>query len=489
MNRVVGFWPVRWPLATAALSLALASTSVPYLEAQGPVATGASNCGAPGTQQVASAAKRPAVGVLYFAGGSTRGDDPQLADAVTTAVVSALSRANGMTVMRGDQWVRAATSPAYVLTGHVGRTQHELRVRVRLNEARSGDAVWTAEFTRPVLELPLLGSTIAAEAARRVGAVPDTAPVPPIPLSLAAYDQLLLGEYSLTRWDTASMRRAVEALALSTGLSGGDPVTYARYAVALGKAGEWGYGAHPADSLLHWGSVTALLAAERFEAAGDSAGAAGAYALAAELAALHGDGQRARSLVARAEALDRAHPSLARARALIALPGNQAAATSALRSVGDAGHLPALLDRAMLALTARRDTEACQALDAAIASDPRSAPAYALRALLRMRSGDMRGGWADAEMARQLGRPLWGDALDLLAAARVAERQEILQRVQRFVSQVRADSSELSVLDARLAAIALTAAGREEDARAVLARMRRSDPRRSLTLGESPPRS
>jgi len=156
-------------------------------------------------------------------------------------------------------------------------------------------------------------------------------------------------------------------------------------------------------------------------------------------------------------------------------------------AAGDSLYAPALVDRAMLSLSARRDAEACRMLDVAIAADPRSAPAFALRALVRMRNGDMRGAWADSEMSRQLGRPAWSEALDLVAATRVAERQEILQRVQGFTRQVRADSSELSVLDARLTSIALTAAGEHELARTVLARMRQSDPRRSLTLGEATP--
>src|SRR5690606_11692464 len=139
------------------------------------------------------------------------------------------------------------------------------------------------------------------------------------------------------------------------------------------------------------------------------------------------------------------------------------------------------------ALSARRDAEACSILNAAVAGDPRSAPVFALRGLVRMRNGDMRRGWADADMSRELGRATWGDALDLLAATRVAERQELLTRVQDFPRRVQSDTGELSVLDARLTAIALTAAGEQELARTVLARMRQSDPRRFLTLGEAMP--
>src|SRR5690606_24665264 len=163
--------------------------------------------------------------------------------------------------------------------------------------------------------------------------------------------------------------------------------------------------------------------------------------------------------------LVRGHPGAARATALLALPGNPSASARALATSRGSLDGPALVDHAMLSLSARRDAEACRTLDAAVAADPHSAPAFALRALVRMRTGDMRGAWADSEMSRQLGRPAWSEALDLLAATRVAERQEILQRVQRFARAVRADSSELSVLDARLAAIALTAAGQDELAR------------------------
>src|SRR5690606_33265775 len=175
--------------------------------------------------------------------------------------------------------------------------------------------------------------------------------------------------------------------------------------------------------------------------------------------ALRSDVQRARALALRADSLARGQPGAVRALSLLDLPSNPAAASTRLRAVEGIASGPLLVDRAMLALTARRDAEACEVLDEAIGMDPRSAPAFALRALVRMRNGDMRGGWSDAEMARQLGRPAWGDALEILAASRVSERQELLPRLERYVRSVRADSTEISVLDARLAFIALSAAG------------------------------
>jgi len=48
---------------------------------------------------------------------------------------------------------------------------------------------------------------------------------------------------------------------------------------------------------------------------------------------------------------------------------------------------------------------ACQLLNEAIDRDARSAPAYALRALVRARNGEVRAAFADAEVVTQLGRP------------------------------------------------------------------------------------
>ena len=56
-------------------------------------------------------------------------------------------------------------------------------------------------------------------------------------------------------------------------------------------------------------------------------------------------------------------------------------------------------------------------LSAAIDNDARSAPAYALRALIHARAGQVREAFADAEIVTQLGRPLW-----IGSARRVVDR-------------------------------------------------------------------
>lgn len=454
--------------------------------AQGPSGSVAPACGAPLLLQQAHVSNLPTVAVIYFAGGSTQGDDPQLAHGITNAVMASLSRAGGLNVVPGDQFLRASQSKSYLLTGNVRRLGSRMIVRVRLNEAHTGETRWSTEITRTAMDIPGIGAEIAAEVANRMGGVADTTTAPRVSIDPSAYDQLLLGDYSLTRWDNAAVQRASRSLALAAGLSGGSHEAFALYARALGKMGEWGYpGDGPADSMLTWGSAAAELAGSRALQAGDTALAARTFGNAAVMAALHGDAARARTLASRATSLDRAQPAAARARALIALPQGTAAAARELRSAWNTLDVAVLLDAAMLAMDARRDSEACQLLDTAIANDPLSAPAFALRSLLRLRMGDMRGGWADAEMTHQLGRPTWGEALDILAASRTSASQELLGRVQRFTRRVRADSSELSVIDARLTAIALSAAGEPELARSVLARMRQSDPRRSLTLGEA----
>src|SRR5690606_4863561 len=236
--------------------LCAAAVALPLgVAAQGPAGSVAPACGTPPLVRQAHASSQPTIAVIYFAGGSTQGDDPQLAHGITNQVIAALSRARGVNVVRGDQFLRSSESPSYLLTGNVRRSGARMYVRVRLNEANTGETKWTAELTRTAIDIPVVGAEIAAEVAHRIGGVPDTSAVQPVSMDAAAYDQLLLGDFSLTRWDRASVQRASRSLALAAGLSGGSPTAFALYSNALGKMGEWGYpGDGPADSLLTWGS-------------------------------------------------------------------------------------------------------------------------------------------------------------------------------------------------------------------------------------------
>ena len=120
---------------------------------------------------------------------------------------------------------------------------------------------------------------------------------------------------------------------------------------------------------------------------------------------------------------------------------------------------------------------ACQLLNAAIDRDARSAPAYALRSLVRARGGEMRAAFADAEVVTQLGRPLWGNSLRAVALRRTGDTTAARQQVRALLSQVRRRPGPLPFWDARFLAIALTEMNDWNGAQSILRRIDPRDPR------------
>jgi TolB-like protein len=119
---------------------------------------------------------------------------------------------------------------------------------------------------------------------------------------------------------------------------------------------------------------------------------------------------------------------------------------------------------------------ACQLLNEAIDRDARSAPAYALRALVRARGGEVRGAFADAEVVTQLGRPLWGNSLRAVALRRTGDTTAARQQTRRLLAEVRRRTGPLPFWDARFLAVALSELN---DWTGVQSILRRIDPRDS----------
>jgi hypothetical protein len=117
---------------------------------------------------------------------------------------------------------------------------------------------------------------------------------------------------------------------------------------------------------------------------------------------------------------------------------------------------------------------ACQLLNDAIDRDARSAPAYALRALVRARTGEVRGAFSDAEVATQLGRPLWGNSLRAVALRRTGDTTAARQQIRRLLTETRRRTGALPYWDARFLAIALSEL---KDWTGVQSILRRIDPR------------
>ena len=143
-----------------------------------------------------------------------------------------------------------------------------------------------------------------------------------------------------------------------------------------------------------------------------------------------------------------------------------------------------------------RHAEACQLLERAVAADPRTAPAYALRALALVRAAGrgrtataIRAAFADAEVATQLGRPIWGDAARTVV--QLASRDTAGARVtaRGLVTRVRAE--RVGYWDARFVGEALVGLRDTAGLRVLRERWPADDPRRSLLVRimGAPPRN
>jgi len=117
---------------------------------------------------------------------------------------------------------------------------------------------------------------------------------------------------------------------------------------------------------------------------------------------------------------------------------------------------------------------ACQLLNEAIDRDARSAPAYALRALVRARGGEVRAAFADAEVVTQLGRPFWGNSLRVVTLRRNGDTTTARQQLRRLLADARRRTGPLPFWDARFLAIALA---EMKDSTGVQSVLRRTDPR------------
>ncbi|MEO6526252.1 MAG: tetratricopeptide repeat protein [Gemmatimonadaceae bacterium] len=176
---------------------------------------------------------------------------------------------------------------------------------------------------------------------------------------------------------------------------------------------------------------------------------------------------------------------------LLAWGGRGGALETRLISIGmlrrmldrDRDEAERLVDEADGELRDGQYEHACTLLNAAIDNGAHSAPAYALRSLIRARMGQAREAFADAETVTQLGRPLWGNALRVLTLRRMGDINGARREVRRLANTRR--SGTLAFWDARMLAIALAQTGDAAGAQAMIARIDPRDPRLAW-LGADP---
>jgi TolB-like protein len=120
---------------------------------------------------------------------------------------------------------------------------------------------------------------------------------------------------------------------------------------------------------------------------------------------------------------------------------------------------------------------ACQLLNEAIDRDARSAPAYALRSLIQARGGNVRAAFSDAEVVKQLGRPVWGNSLRVVALRRTGDTTSARREMRGLLAEARRRTGPLPFWDARFMATMLVEMSDSVGARSMLRRIDPRDPR------------
>jgi TolB-like protein len=113
---------------------------------------------------------------------------------------------------------------------------------------------------------------------------------------------------------------------------------------------------------------------------------------------------------------------------------------------------------ASLAATDHRDASACTLLNQAIVGDVLFAPAWAQRAVVRARHGDLRYAWADAETATQLGQGHLGESAGAIVDLIARDTSRARDRLTNEWTQVKA-AGTIGIMDGTAIARALVAAG------------------------------
>jgi tetratricopeptide (TPR) repeat protein len=155
--------------------------------------------------------------------------------------------------------------------------------------------------------------------------------------------------------------------------------------------------------------------------------------------------------------------------ALLEMGSTDAAIEQYHLALSDARGDPAtLVAVGVLHLRARRYHDACRALNAAVANEPRYGEAYAERALARLHLKDIRNAYGDAETAVRLGAWLTGTVAQVLADADARDTAGGRTRIAALVATQSREMDHPSVWEGHYLAEGYTALGKNDRALDVL---------------------
>jgi serine/threonine-protein kinase len=432
------------------------------------------------------------VAVLYFDNLSRDSSDLYLAEGLTEEIATRLGGVGRLLVKSRNAVRRAQAEMAgdvaalgralavrYLVEGSVRRAGPRVRVTVSLVTTADGFRVWSAEFDRATMDLLTLQEEIAREVAVMIAGrlLPqERATLARRPTADAmAYDHFLRANHHLSRRGPQALAQAIHEYREAVRRDSGFTQAQAREALAYAIALWWGWrpdGA-PAESLLARGLAATDRILARDSAVADAWTARGflltfrhprsyegveeAFRSAFALEPDNIEGLQQYAWVKSTTGDDSA--AAAAYRRILALEPSRAITYSAL-----AWHVPNL---------GSRHAEALRLLDSAVAIDPSAFFLYPLRATVRLELGDTAGARQDAETAVRLSPAdytMMAEAVRAEVSARTGEPQA--DRLLRDLLRRLPEPAAPSPLDASFVGSALVAAGRHEQALALLERVR-----------------
>ncbi len=426
---------------------------------------------APATLAVVSLTLGPGgENVAYLADG--------LADAITERLaatapsIELLDRRAKRRNTDGDAARRIApeSESKFIASGSVSNSREGTRVLMSLFDVKAGRRVWEKTYAYDSVGGWEIVRAASGEIANRVSGSAASREIERSsagPKNRVAYDWILRGEAAV---DAGAMDRGVLAFRNAVRLAPNFADAHAKLAIAAAALVE--------DGVEQLGSGTPLI--KEIQASANRAIALDprsslAWLAEAEARALEGRSTGAwRAAFDRALALDRKNASvLERYGLALARSGDASAAKELLwQAAKQSRHrAPIFTALAEVSMTENADAEACDLLNRAITDDAMFGPAWAVRALVRARHGDLRFAWADAETATQVGYPLLGQSAAAIVDLKSRDTTHARTRLSDLWAEVEGRGT-IGIRDGRAVALAFLAAGQVPRAIDVLERVR-----------------
>ncbi len=429
------------------------------------------------------------VAVLELENLSADASDAFMANGLTEEITSRLGnlpriRVKGRSAVRAlAPAVRAdysaigrALGVRYVVEGSVRRTAGRVRVSVRLLGTERGFGIWNHDYDHDAADLLTLQAEIAADVATNIAGTLLPGEKERISSTgtsdRVAYEQFLRGNFELAGRNPAAVIRAIAQYEHAMSRDPGFTPAVARLAYAYAQFLDWGW-TFPGlsrDTVLSRGLAYADRALTLDPESGDAWLARG-YLLTFRYPDTFDGVENAfrRAITLRPDDAEAQHQygwvlheigqdqqSLDAYQRALAIEPNRA---STLRGIG------------FVHLLANRDREARVWFDSSTRADPEFYSSYGLRALARLRMGDLDGARADGATSLRLNPtdPLRGDFVLAMAKARAGDSTGGRRIAAGMRARLRQDAP--AMWDAWYVALALAGSGDRAGAARVLDRI------------------